>query len=414
MRSSFYFHHNFWQILCQSPYTRGHPILLSNTHEMFGVADRSRVNYDNTIRAGRIIFLRWQISCRRKKERVARTNTRLWKAEREARRRNRTQEEKRVTGAGPSKAPERIRQPGGSTENDDRPLFPPSGLNYYHPAEHCLLWRRIILLSLGRPASNALRWGPLGRRTREKRWEAERGGADWKEGARERRNVQQPRFRDLLIFTRANRRVVAAKNRRSDSRQFAENTDILQRFFNNVYEIWQSSIYSGKLPKIADNRYDKRKRYDEKNLVINTTSVLAIYFFYVLFIPDKLKRKNKRECYCRLQNYTLYLKKVFPREMKGYLVILYFAEIYRTLCFKTTKENTIIYQKKSRTFTFENKWPVFFEPYEKYGKREGKKEGRRGNEREWENERERRGEKYRAPCRVFNYARRFYDSWDDL
>lgn len=42
----------------------------------------------------------------------------------------------------------------------------------------------------------------------------------------------------------------------------------------------------------------------------------------------------------------LYLKKVFPREMKGYLVILYFAEIYRTLRFKTTKENTIIYQKK--------------------------------------------------------------------
>jgi hypothetical protein len=52
-----------------------------------------------------------------------------------------------------SKAPERTRRPGGSTGNDDRPLFPPSGLNYYHPAEHCLLWWRIILLSLGRPAS---------------------------------------------------------------------------------------------------------------------------------------------------------------------------------------------------------------------------------------------------------------------
>lgn len=57
---------------------------------------------------------------------------------------------------GTSKAPERTCQPGGSTENDDRPLFPPSGLNYYHPAEHCLLWRRIILLSLGRPDSNTL------------------------------------------------------------------------------------------------------------------------------------------------------------------------------------------------------------------------------------------------------------------
>ena len=68
-------------------------------------------------------------------------------------------EHKKRTRAGTSEAPERIRQPGGSTENDDRPLFPPSGLNYYHPAEHCLLWRRIILLSLGRPGSNALGGG---------------------------------------------------------------------------------------------------------------------------------------------------------------------------------------------------------------------------------------------------------------
>lgn len=49
----------------------------------------------------------------------------------------------------------------GSTEND-WPLFPPSGLNYYHPGEHCLLWRRIILLSLGRPASNAPPEGATG------------------------------------------------------------------------------------------------------------------------------------------------------------------------------------------------------------------------------------------------------------
>lgn len=39
------------------------------------------MNYDNTIRAGRIIFLRWQISCGRKKER----NAKLWKARREKR-----------------------------------------------------------------------------------------------------------------------------------------------------------------------------------------------------------------------------------------------------------------------------------------------------------------------------------------
>lgn len=75
---------------------------------------------------------------------------------------------KKRTRHGTSKAPKRIRQPGGSTENDDRPLFPPSGLNYYHPAKHCLLWRRIILLSLGRSSSNALR-GDLRERDEDRR-----------------------------------------------------------------------------------------------------------------------------------------------------------------------------------------------------------------------------------------------------
>lgn len=84
----------------------------------------------------------------------------------------------------------RPRAAGGNTEND-WPLFPPSGLNYYHLGEHCLLWRRIILLSPGRSASNALGrstglWSGGGERD-EDRWRQcrrerrRRGGADTEE-----------------------------------------------------------------------------------------------------------------------------------------------------------------------------------------------------------------------------------------
>lgn len=129
--------------------------------------------------ASRIIFLRWQISRGRKKKRVA------WTSSYEKRKRGRR------TGA--SKAPERTCQPGGSTENDDRPLFPPSGLNYYHPAEHCLLWRRIILLSLGRPDSNTLGEGLREGGERER-------GVGGKEGTHAEGWLCSTRwFHDLLI-----------------------------------------------------------------------------------------------------------------------------------------------------------------------------------------------------------------------
>lgn len=49
-----------------------------------------------------------------------------------------------------------------------------------------------------------------------------------------------------------------------------------------------------------------------------------------------------------------------------FLAILYFAEIlYQALCFKATTKNYDNLPKKRRTFTFEDKWPVFFESYEK-------------------------------------------------
>lgn len=48
-----------------------------------------------------------------------------------------------------------------------------------------------------------------------------------------------------------------------------------------------------------------------------------------------------------------------------FFAILYFAEIsYETLCFKATKNYDNL-PKKRRTFTFKDKWPVFFESYEK-------------------------------------------------
>lgn len=96
-----------------------------------------------------------------------------------------------------SKAPEHTCQPGGSTENDDRPLFPPSGLNYYHPAEHCLLWRRIILLSLGRPDSNTLSERAC---VKEMRGEVPVG----KEGTRGRMTVQHPVVPRFIDLTREN------------------------------------------------------------------------------------------------------------------------------------------------------------------------------------------------------------------
>lgn len=110
--------------------------------------------------------------------------------------------------SGVSKAPERTRQPGGSTENDDRPLFPPSGLNYYHPAEHCLLWRRIILLSLGRPVSNALRERSCREKTRTGGW------CGWERDYAEERPpcsiLAVPRFIDLA---KENHRITS-KNQR--------------------------------------------------------------------------------------------------------------------------------------------------------------------------------------------------------
>lgn len=150
------------------------------------MTDHVGVNYESIIH---IIFLRWQIFRERKKEQVVWTSTRLWKR----RRKRKTLGHKKRTRLRTSEAPERIRQPGGSTENDDRPLFPPSGLNYYHPAEHCLLWRRIILLSLGRPGSNAL-GGDL-REGDEDRREVRTGNR-----VREERPMQRPRFHDLSIL----------------------------------------------------------------------------------------------------------------------------------------------------------------------------------------------------------------------
>lgn len=47
-------------------------------------------------------------------------------------------------------------------------------------------------------------------------------------------------------------------------------------------------------------------------------------------------------------------------------VILYLVEILcQTLRFKTTRNYDNLPKKKGRTFTFEDKWPVFFESYEK-------------------------------------------------
>lgn len=111
-------------------------------------------------------------------------------------RKRKTLRHKKRTRPGTSEVPKHTRQPGGSTENDDRPLFPPSGLNYYHPAEHCLLWRRIILLSLGRSSSNALREG-----LRERDEDRREGGVDGKPGT-QRTTVQRPRFYNLLILRR--------------------------------------------------------------------------------------------------------------------------------------------------------------------------------------------------------------------
>jgi len=156
----------------------------SNMYGAFRGTDHAQewITTVSSARASRIIFLRWQISRGRKKERVAWTST-SYEKHKGRRKRRRTRA---------SKAPERTCQPGGSTENDDRPLFPPSGLNYYHPAEHCLLWRRIILLSLGRPDSNT-----LGEGLREGD-EGEVPGTG-KGGTRGRMTVQHPvpRFIDL-------------------------------------------------------------------------------------------------------------------------------------------------------------------------------------------------------------------------
>lgn len=159
----------------------------------------------SSARASRIIFLRWQISRGRKKERVAWTSTSYEKHKGRRRRR------RRRTGA--SKAPERTCQPGGSTENDDRPLFPPSGLNYYHPAEHCLLWRRIILLSLGRPDSNTLRRGPA--------WRRRRGGAGGEGGYTRKDDCAAPgglppRFIDLTRENYGGYEKPTAKNQKAD------------------------------------------------------------------------------------------------------------------------------------------------------------------------------------------------------
>lgn len=177
--------------------------MLSRTcteHSEVPIMLRNELRQYHPRRASRIIFLRWQISRGRKKERVAWTNTSYEK-------------HKRGRRTGASKAPERTCQPGGSTENDDRPLFPPSGLNYYHPAEHCLLWRRIILLSLGRPDSNTLgeglREGDGGGGGGEGGKERCRREREYTRGRMTVRHPAVPRFIDL---TRKNHRVMKNKS----------------------------------------------------------------------------------------------------------------------------------------------------------------------------------------------------------
>lgn len=183
-------------------------------HSEVSIMLRNELRQYHPRRASRIIFLRWQISRGRKKERVAWTNTSYEK-------------HKRGRRTGASKAPERTCQPGGSTENDDRPLFPPSGLNYYHPAEHCLLWRRIILLSLGRPDSNTLgeglREGDGGGGEREGRRGAGGRVHGWLCGTR--------RFHDLLI---SQEKTTGLWKTKVDSSKII---DILQDNFSIIY-LW--------------------------------------------------------------------------------------------------------------------------------------------------------------------------------
>lgn len=131
-----------------------------------------------------LFFFDDKFSVKGRKSRSCRASTGLWKRGRK----RKTLGHKKGTRLRTSEAPERIRQPGGSTENDDRPLFPPSGLNYCHPAEHCLLWRRIILLSLGRPGSNALGGDPREGDDEDRR-EVRTGNR-----VREERPLQRPRF----------------------------------------------------------------------------------------------------------------------------------------------------------------------------------------------------------------------------
>lgn len=89
------------------------------------------------------------------------------------------------------------------------------------------------------------------------------------------------------------------------------------------------------------------------------------------------------------------LKSYIPSVM--FLVILYFVEILcQTLRFKITRNYDNLLKKKG-------------------GHLPSKINGRYfSNHTKKRDDGEPRGEKYRAPCRVFNYTQRFYDFWDDL
>lgn len=98
---------------------------------------------------------------------------------------------------GRAKRPSVPRQSGGSTENDDRPLFPPSGLNYYHPAPSIVYCGGELFYyrSVGRP-----RMLPGGGSRGGGRRDADRRDVR----ARKGRKNDDPYswFRDLLILRR--------------------------------------------------------------------------------------------------------------------------------------------------------------------------------------------------------------------